>query len=273
MEGQIDDQQAAEIIVAEELDSIRFRRDFVARNRPVLLRGGARGWPALRNWSHAELTRRCGEARVTLEFSSSGLFDPNTNTGRAAVEFCETTLAEALPILAHAHKSGAYYIRETPLVGDLFALRRDLGALPARPRFVRHFSPRIWIGSEGAASPLHYDGGDFNLLVHVAGRKQFNMYPPDDTENLYPNRAGRLPHLSLVDPLAPDTVRFPRYALARRSRLVLEPGDILFVPAWWWHSTLSTSSSISVNFWWQETWLSRLLYGRAAAPPEPSPAA
>lgn len=124
MEGEIDDQQAAEIIIAEELDSIRFRRDFVARNRPVLLRRGAGGWPALRNWSHAELTRRCGEARVNLEFSSSGLFDPNTNTGRAAVEFCETTLAEALPILARAHKSGAYYIRETPLAGVTFRGKR-----------------------------------------------------------------------------------------------------------------------------------------------------
>lgn len=247
------------IMIVNLLDGDTFQREFVAYNRPVLIRGGAANWLAVKTWSLRGLVRRCGDAQVRLEFSPTGLFDPNDNTGRPPVEAHETTLSEAEASLSGGHDQGAFYIRETEMTGPLFRLRRDLGDVPARPRLVKHFTPRIWIGSKGAASPLHYDGGDFNFLVHIVGRKQFDMYPPEDTENIYPNREGRLPHLSLVDPLRPDLERFPRFAQARRLRVVLEPGDILFVPAWWWHSTLSLSPSISVNFWWQETWLSRLV--------------
>jgi hypothetical protein len=32
---------------------------------------------------------------------------------------------------------------------------------------------------------------------------------------------------------------------------ILEPGDILFLPAFWWHNVISLDVSISVNYWWR----------------------
>lgn len=39
----------------------------------------------------------------------------------------------------------------------------------------------------------------------------------------------------------------------------LEPGDILFLPAFWWHNVVSLDASISVNYWWRPP-LSACLY-------------
>ena len=32
---------------------------------------------------------------------------------------------------------------------------------------------------------------------------------------------------------------------------VLYPGDVLFIPAKWWHAVRSLDTSISVNAWWR----------------------
>jgi hypothetical protein len=32
---------------------------------------------------------------------------------------------------------------------------------------------------------------------------------------------------------------------------ILEPGDVLFVPALWWHHVISIDIAISINYWWR----------------------
>jgi hypothetical protein len=32
---------------------------------------------------------------------------------------------------------------------------------------------------------------------------------------------------------------------------IVEPGDVLFVPAFWWHNVMSLDAAISTNYWWR----------------------
>jgi len=251
MGGEVSGSSSADWSLAVEpsLPRAAFFGRFLVPNRPVLVRGFATSWRAARAWSLEELTRRLGDEEVTITYSPDGLFDPNRNLARVPLDFQTMGFTAAARLIATKPTTGAYYIHERVMDRGFRKLRLDFGHIPYFPLFSGHYVPRIWIGGEGAASPLHYDAGDFNFLVHLRGRKQFELYSPEDGEALYPNLQGHLPHLSQVNHLRPDLVRFPRFTEARRVRFVLEAGDLLYVPSNWWHASLSLTTTISANFW------------------------
>ncbi len=64
--------------------------------------------------------------------------------------------------------------------------------------------------------------------------------------------------MSPVDIAAPDLERFPRFSGARRMACVLRPGDVLFMPAFWWHEVQSYPDpmerrNLAVNFWYDNS--------------------
>lgn len=46
----------------------------------------------------------------------------------------------------------------------------------------------IWIGSDGASTPLHMDTYGCNLIAQLSGKKSWTMFHPNDTDKLYPSR-------------------------------------------------------------------------------------
>jgi len=136
-------------------------------------------------------------------------------------------------------------------------LREDLPELAAgiRHPLVPGVPGRLWAGPR-MRGDTHYDQ-HHNLACVLAGRKRFLLFPPDCLPDLYPSpfegtHVGA--PLSLVDPLAPDLVRHPRFAaaLARARTVELGPGDVLFLPAYWWHHVETLEPAVMVNFWWSD---------------------
>ena len=61
--------------------------------------------------------------------------------------------------------------------------------------------------------------------------------------------------MSPVDIANPDLERFPNFARSHRLECVLRPGDVLFMPAFWWHEVQSYPDpkerrNLAVNYWW-----------------------
>jgi mannose-6-phosphate isomerase-like protein (cupin superfamily) len=113
-------------------------------------------------------------------------------------------------------------------------------------------------------TPLHHDFND-NLYVVVEGRKRFTLFPPSQAPNLYPRgqllqvednglirytSMSGMPHLAQVDIDAPDRLRFPRYAEAEATRADVEigAGEMLYLPAGWFHQVSSSGRHIAVSF-------------------------
>ena len=115
----------------------------------------------------------------------------------------------------------------------------------------------VWIGNRSRIA-AHYDLPD-NVACVVAGRRRFTLFPPDQLENLYVGPLDLTPagqQISLVDFHRPDMERFPRFAKALKSAMVVEmrPGDALFLPSMWWHHVESLDSlNILVNYWWRKS--------------------
>ncbi|KAL0963997.1 hypothetical protein UPYG_G00316270 [Umbra pygmaea] len=110
----------------------------------------------------------------------------------------------------------------------------------------------LWIGTDGANTPCHLDTYGYNLVLQVQGRKRWHLFPPADTSCLYPSR---IPYeessvFSQVDVLRPDLQRFPAFRNARAHTVILQPGQVLFVPRHWWHYVECVDPvTVSVNSW------------------------
>jgi hypothetical protein len=112
----------------------------------------------------------------------------------------------------------------------------------------------IWIGNRTTAS-AHYDMSN-NIACNMVGHRRFTLFPPAQVHNLYPGPLEPTPGgqvVSMVDFSAPDLDRYPRFAEACEAGEVaeLEPGDILFYPALWWHHVEALDSfNAMINYWW-----------------------
>lgn len=115
----------------------------------------------------------------------------------------------------------------------------------------------VWLGNRSRIA-AHQDLPD-NLACVVAGRRRFTLFPPEQLPNLYIGPLDFTPAgqpISLVDFVAPDLQRFPRFAEAMRHAQVfeLEAGDALFIPSMWWHHVEALSGfNALVNYWWRRT--------------------
>lgn len=94
----------------------------------------------------------------------------------------------------------------------------------------------------------HYDVMD-NVLCQVVGRKRVVLFPPTEHCNLYLQGSSS----PVVDIDQPDLAKWPRFAAARLAaqEVILEPGDVLFIPNLWPHSVHALDGCVSVNCFYE----------------------
>lgn len=238
----------------------RFRRDYLHPMRPVVLTDGARPWPAVGKWTPEWFARTYPDLEVPYEMwagssdSRDDIFDYATNRVQR-----HARMADFVPLLLGSTGRTIYstmfrvFDQLPELAGDIEPLDPYIGlgrALPLRNRLL--LPPNLWTGPAGALTVLHFDRAH-NLYVQIHGHKKWILFPPEESHNLYwpcEDLAVRLQQFSPVDAERPDLERYPRFAGARPVELVLEPGEILFVPTGWWHQVRSLDPSIALNFFW-----------------------
>ncbi|XP_069589733.1 tRNA wybutosine-synthesizing protein 5 isoform X3 [Ranitomeya imitator] len=108
------------------------------------------------------------------------------------------------------------------------------------------FSSVFRISSPGLQLWTHYDVMD-NLLIQVTGTKRVVLYSPRDAPYLY--LSGDKSEVLDVD--NPDLVKYPLFSQARRYECTLQAGDVLFIPALWFHNTVAEEFGVGVNVFWR----------------------
>jgi len=121
----------------------------------------------------------------------------------------------------------------------------------------------LLIAMEGNVTPCHYDEQQ-NFFAEVRGYKRCILFPPEQFECLYPHPVYH-PHdrQSQVDFERPDYARFPKFREARGQEAVVGPGDVLYIPIYWWHhieSIMRGGYTISINFWYKAGPTGQIVY-------------
>lgn len=109
----------------------------------------------------------------------------------------------------------------------------------------------LWIGDENATKTGLHNDDEHNVLCQIRGQKRVILIAPEERDNIYPNilyDSGT--ECCDVNASNPDLQRHPLFAcVGVRFEVVLEPGDVLFLPRFWYHEVQPMGSfSVSVNY-------------------------
>jgi hypothetical protein len=239
----------------------------MAEQRPTVLKGLACDWPLVREGltsPAAAMTYLKGfyQGRPVAAFMGEpeikGRFFYNDDVTALNFRAERARLDEVLDQLA-AHlddpAAPSFYIGSTDLDLYLPGLREQNSLVLNHPMFMAQpYLASIWIGNRTTAT-AHHDMSH-NIAVCAAGRRRFTLFPPEQVHNLYPGPLDPTPGgqvVSMVDFRDPDYDRYPRFrdAVANAEVAELEPGDVLFYPALWWHHVEALEAfNILVNYWW-----------------------
>ena len=91
----------------------------------------------------------------------------------------------------------------------------------------------------------HFDISD-NFLCHGVGKKKVTLFPPSDLPYLYAKTSSS----DVIDIDNPDLSKFPKFSMTHPYECTLIPGDVLFIPALWFHNVLALDFAVSVNYFW-----------------------
>ena len=246
----------------QNVDRGVFENEILPANRPAVLRGLLRNWPAVQAGRQSPTS----VVNYLKRFDTGGTV--NSFVGRPQIkgrffysddfegfnfDSIDVSISAALDTLVSLAEDPeppaiALQAIEVPNIMPSF-----LGD-NAMPLLDSNIAPRIWISNQSMVA-AHFDV-NYNIACVVSGSRKFTVFPPDQVGNLYIGPLFKTPAgppISTVDLRAPDHERFPRFAQALESgqQAVLEPGDAIYIPILWWHGVESLDPlNILVNYWW-----------------------
>lgn len=222
---------------------------------PTVLRGAALQWPAA-SWTLAGLRDRVGSSVVpvhTGRWKRAGW--RITRDGKTSPMPAAEYLTELLEGRTTGYLAGFELLRAVP------ALRADL-LFPETGPFTTDV---VWIGPAGTSTPIHFDFVP-NVYVQLAGQKRWRLWRPD--RPLQPKFAG----LGGFAMSALDVGDGPDAAGPPDLDITLDAGDVLLLPANWWHRVDTLTASIAVNRWWALDKVAKL-FRKSPKVPRPDPRA
>jgi hypothetical protein len=234
------------------LDPAAFERDYVRRNRPVVVRGGAARWPCCEAWTLEGLRERLAGVE-DLFAESQGLLEQRMREYAGSTVGAERdALREARPrgSLAHARVFLERIERGERLVAYAVPLQTpglermcaDLGQLPFAPalssREARFYRPRLFL-YRGGYTDWHFHYADETCTVQARGTKEVLLLPPDPRTfaTLWPifrHQGSWEADPAAFRGLSPLKVR-------------LQPGDVLYIPVFWWHAVEPVDDEIGAT--------------------------
>ncbi|MET7350959.1 cupin-like domain-containing protein [Streptomyces mirabilis] len=221
----------------------------VLTTTPLIIRG-TYALGKMRQWTPEYISERLGDREVPVSVADGdGAFryNPDERGGlryepmrgsRLAAEFRKAATGRRLSM------------QQMSIPDTLPELYDELTIPPYVPTAVIS-DVNLWMASDASNTPLHYDNMN-NLFAQLDGKKRFLLFNPAQSDLLYPGALDiRTRHLSQVDVKAPDLQKFPKFKQAEYWEAVVTPGDLLFIPAFWWHQVSAPDVSVSVNYWWR----------------------
>ncbi len=220
-----------------------FVKDYLSKNRPVILTDAMEDWPAYQKWNLDYFRQVHGNSVVSIQDGrdSDPHFERNQKFHRSEIKF-----SKFLDRLESTESSNDIYMTAgnmsehkdsfIKIFADCESLDIGDGYLAGPP------DGSLWIGSRGTITPLHFDMIN-NLFCQIMGRKRVRMVPSWSMPWVYNDY-----HVySDVDAASPDFSLHPLFENATVYDFEINPGEILLIPIGWWYHLESLDITISLT--------------------------
>jgi len=242
-------------IPASDLSEEDFNLNYFKQAKPVIITGATTEWPAIRSWTISSLMEKVGNNEVLIRGKVN---KDEYRSGKAYTIRKDTFYNYCSDILSDNARAKSSYLAVASLQQAFPQLLDDVPL----PKYLKrngklHLGPYMWVAIKHHYEFCHYDPDD-NFLVMVQGRKQVRLFGYGHLQSLYPNPLGSHGKTiqSQVDLDKVDAQRFPLFvndASLHCQHCVLHPGEMLFIPAFYWHQVTALDTGISVNMFYGDS--------------------
>ena len=254
--------QRVPIVSVEKLTPLKFYREYVALSRPVII-DNLVDWPAMRNWqSDSYLEEACSNVRCTVNYTPDGRADAIRDDGtfmlpeEKVVSFGEfwrqlgaAGEGMAVPYLSAQNDSlrGEFQNSLMRTWTPTLNLRERLSAKRQRPRT---FGLEMDDLSQAFTRILLK-----TCTPWFVARNRSCSCPPSDAafleEKEYPNSCFREGSIVSAEGktawLSEESLHSDDISPVR---VVVKPGQTLYLPALWHHKVSQRGITIAINFWY-----------------------
>ena len=244
----------------ERLSGADFLQQHYRANRPVIITGMLDHFPARSKWNLDYFSGRFIDRMVEVQFGRDA--DPQYELNSIAHKR-QVPFGEYVEMVRNCGSSNDFYMtanNDSKNRESLKELWDDVGALPDYLDDDPSRRGFFWFGPKGTITPLHHDLTN-NFMAQIIGRKRVKLIAPCELAKVYNHRHC----FTDVDARAVDLKRFPAMAGVKIHDVVLEPGEILFLPVGWWHHVEALDISVTLaatNFLWDNDFYTK-------SPPDP----
>ena len=235
-----------------------FKDTYLKKGIPVIMEGAANEWNCVNDWSLEYFKKLHGDDEILL-----------VQLQKEGYPYETITLGE---VIDDMRTGGGKYYRFYPLLERHPEHIKDFDYkwLLQHKNTVNWFEAfQVFIGGKGSATGLH-NAGSCNMFVQVHGKKHWRLFPPyytmiidpDPVKNVYRHAPMRSATVTPFDPFNPDYSRpFELFKYIDTLDAELGPGDVLWLPPYYWHCVQNPTDSIGVSYRWLPP-----LYGFTIAP-------
>jgi len=226
------------IEIRTDITPDEFKRHFLSRENPVVLRGLWDKYPARKKWTVEYFKDKLGDIEV-------GIFDGKLQ--KEDRSFKQPHRKMKFSAYLDAITSGET-IDLRLFLFNIFKhkpdLRHDFDFPPITRLYLKKV-PFMFFGGKNSKVRIHQDMDWSNVfLTQLHGRKEVVLFHPRYSKLLY-----RYPFNvhSSVDIEHPDYTKYPGLKYVRGMHCILEPGDTLFIPSGFWHYIKYLDGGFAIN--------------------------
>ena len=230
----------------ENLSEEVFKKKYLLKNQPVIFSGKAAKWACVQNWNLDYLKEQHGDDEIIIVNQE----DPD-NTHEIL------TLTK---LIDGINDGLTRYYRFYPLIQRHPERLLDFDykwMQKHRHQKIKFDTFQVFIGPDKSYTPLH-NANPGNLFTQVFGEKEWILFPEYYTPVIDPNpvrsnyrSAPIRKKYGPYNPFQPDHESpYHLFEYCDRYKAHLKPGDVLFVPPYWWHSVRNIGHSIGVGYRW-----------------------
>ena len=222
-----------------------FMEQYVIPGRPLVLKGLAADWKAVKAWDLDFFEQNYGDSPALL-VNSKYL------TGKDGEETFEES--DLRGVINSIRNKGNKYARFHPLLERYPELLNDYDLdwvnshmVGRRPKGKTIHN--IFIGGEGNKTHMHAARSD-NLFLQAEGTKRWTLWPSDYNYLCASDSNRSIFKTTSLDADKPDLSKFPAYEFADYYETTIDPGDILYIPGYTWHQVSNVTDSIGCGMRW-----------------------
>lgn len=204
-----------------------FIEQYYKTQKPVLIEGLTKDWPAYEKWKLDYIQDRAGEQVVPLYDN-----EPAKDKESVYAPKKEMKLYDYIEILKTQPTDLRIFFYE--ILKKMPELLKDFEYPDIGLKFFKKL-PALFFGGGKSKVFMHYDIDlPDSMHFHFDGHKSVTLFSPQQTKYLY-----RVPYsihnLEAIDMDNPDFEKYPALQYAEGIQANMKHGDALFMPSGYWH--------------------------------------